>query len=170
MDKSSNTNKLTAIEETSLKEKAIDLWKKAKPSLKAIGVGAIAVVSAIATVVVIFSQTSEKRVETIGNDNDDGEDQNRENGDYNCNNDTERLADSEHKMPRYKVEFKAFKTGEWYPKTTTDRYASACSVAKIGNYGRACRLTDTYTGEILYETEEDAGLKETNGYPNGYPW
>ena len=67
-------------------------------------------------------------------------------------------------MARYKVENKAFKTGEWYTKTETDSLAAAYSVAKIGNWGRAIRLTDTETGEILYESEEDAGMKDCNGY------
>ena len=57
-------------------------------------------------------------------------------------------------MARYKVEFKAFTTGDWYTKTNTDSCASAYSVAKIGNYGRACRLTDTESGETLFETRE----------------
>ena len=40
-------------------------------------------------------------------------------------------------MKRYRVEFKAFKTGQWYTKTETDSIAAAFSVAKIGNYLRA---------------------------------
>ena len=67
-------------------------------------------------------------------------------------------------MARYRVENKAFKTGEWYTKTETDNIAAAYSVAKIGNWGRAIRLTDTETGEVLYESEEDAGMKDCNGY------
>ena len=66
-------------------------------------------------------------------------------------------------MARYQVQNKAFKTGEWYVKTETDSYAAACSVAKIGNYGRACKLIDTETGRILFESEEDAGMKAVNG-------
>lgn len=66
-------------------------------------------------------------------------------------------------MAKYNVLFKKFTTGEWYTKTDTDNRAAAFSVAKIGNYGRACRLVDTETGEILYETEEDPDLKEVNG-------
>lgn len=64
---------------------------------------------------------------------------------------------------KYKVECKAFKTGEWYTKTETDSYASARSVMPVGNFGRAMRLTDNETGDILEETEEDAGMKEVNG-------
>jgi hypothetical protein len=67
-------------------------------------------------------------------------------------------------MSRYTVEFKAFKTGKWYTKTDTDSIQSAYSVAKIGNYGRACRLTDTENNKILFESDEDEGLAETNGY------
>ena len=36
-------------------------------------------------------------------------------------------------MARYKVEFKAFTTGDWYTKTNTASCASAYSVAKIGS-------------------------------------
>jgi len=60
------------------------------------------------------------------------------------------------------VEFKAFKTGEWYTKTETDNIAGAYSVAKVGNYGRACRLIDTETGSILFESDEDASMTEIN--------
>ncbi|MBR4605047.1 MAG: hypothetical protein IKO41_02310 [Lachnospiraceae bacterium] len=67
-------------------------------------------------------------------------------------------------MARYRVENKAFKTGVWYTKTETDSIAAAYSVAKIGNWGRAVRLTDTETGKVLYESEEDAGMKKCNGY------
>ena len=58
-------------------------------------------------------------------------------------------------MKRYRVEFKAFKTGQWYTKTETDHIGAAYSVAKNGNYLRACRLTDLETGRILFESEED---------------
>lgn len=66
-------------------------------------------------------------------------------------------------MARYKVQFKAFKTGEWYTKTDTDSRPAAYSVAKVGNYGRACRLIDTETGDILFESDEDEGMKAVNG-------
>ncbi len=67
-------------------------------------------------------------------------------------------------MAKYKVENKAFKTGKWYTKTETDSVAAAYSVAKIGNWGRAVRLTDTETGKVFFESEEDASMKEHNGY------
>lgn len=73
-------------------------------------------------------------------------------------------------MGRYKLEFKAFKTGEWYTKTSTDHLGSASTVAQFNSYGRAYRLTDTDTGRILWEADEDASMAESNGYPNGYPW
>lgn len=63
----------------------------------------------------------------------------------------------------YIVEFKAFTTGQWYTKTTTTNKASAFSVAKIGNYGRACRLTDLTTGEVLFESDEEPDFKAVNG-------
>ena len=66
-------------------------------------------------------------------------------------------------MAKYNVLFKAFTTGEWYVKTDTDSRAAAFSVAEIGNYGRACQLVDTETGEILFETPEDPSFKEVNG-------
>ena len=42
-------------------------------------------------------------------------------------------------MSKYKVEFKAFKSGDWYTKT------------------------DTESGETLFETPEDADFKAVNG-------
>jgi hypothetical protein len=66
-------------------------------------------------------------------------------------------------MAKYNVLFKAFTSGEWYTKTDTDSKAAAFSVARIGNYGRACRLVDTETDEVLYETEEDPDCKAVNG-------
>ena len=44
--------------------------------------------------------------------------------------------------PHYKVEMRAFKTGNWYTKTETDYVRSAYSVAHYNNFGRAYRLTD----------------------------
>jgi hypothetical protein len=61
-------------------------------------------------------------------------------------------------MARYKVEFKAFKTGEWYTKTETDHIASAYSVAAVQAQGRASRLTDTEEGIILQEDEGDSSM------------
>jgi len=68
-------------------------------------------------------------------------------------------------MGRYKVEFKAFKTGEWYTKTSTDNIGSAYSVAQGSNFGRATRVIDTETNRVLAESDEDASMKESNGYP-----
>ena len=58
-------------------------------------------------------------------------------------------------MARYKVEFRALKTGKWYIKTETDSRLAAFSVAMVRRMGRASRLTDTETGEVLYEEGED---------------
>jgi hypothetical protein len=66
-------------------------------------------------------------------------------------------------MARYRVEFRAFKTGQWYTKTETDSIAAAFSVAKGGNWGRACMLTDTEDGSRLFESDEDQGMAATNG-------
>ena len=63
-------------------------------------------------------------------------------------------------QPRYKVEFKAFKTGDWYTKTETDYVNSAHSVALCNNFGRAYRVTDTDTGSVLLEADEDDGAAE----------
>lgn len=73
-------------------------------------------------------------------------------------------------MGRYKVEFKAFISGEWYTKTSTDNIGSAYSVADYNSYGRANRIIDTATGKVLREKPEDASMAEANGYPNGNPW
>jgi hypothetical protein len=61
-------------------------------------------------------------------------------------------------MGRYKVEFKAFKTGEWYTKTETDYINSAYSVALVQSQGRAYRVTDTEEGRILKEDGGDASM------------
>lgn len=72
-------------------------------------------------------------------------------------------------MARYKVEFKAFKTGDWYTKTETDNIGSAYSVAKCDNWGRASRVTDTDTNNVLYEEDEKDGAAEiASKYRN--PW
>lgn len=73
-------------------------------------------------------------------------------------------------MGRYKVEFKAFTTGEWYTKTSSDNIGSACSVAECCSYGRAYRVTDSASGETIREKGEDNSMKSCNGYPNGNPW
>ena len=52
-------------------------------------------------------------------------------------------------MGRYNVEFKAFTTGEWYVKTSTDWIASAYSVATGSHYGRAARIFDIETGKVI---------------------
>lgn len=61
-------------------------------------------------------------------------------------------------MARYKVEFKAFKTREWYTKTETDHIASAYSVALTNSQGRAYRVTDTEEGRILKEGDGDESM------------
>lgn len=63
-------------------------------------------------------------------------------------------------MARYKVEFRALKTGEWYTKTETDSIASAYSVAQCSNWGRAYRVTDTDTGNVTLEGNEEDGAAE----------
>ncbi len=74
-------------------------------------------------------------------------------------------------MARYIVEFKAFKTGEWYTKTETDHIASAHSVALVHSQGRAYRVTDTEEGRILSEGDGEASMYSEYGkkYPSGSP-
>lgn len=72
-------------------------------------------------------------------------------------------------MARYKVEFRAFTTGEWYTKTSTDNIGSAYSVAQYNSYGRAYRIIDTASDMIIKEEEEDESMAACNGYPNGRP-
>ena len=57
-------------------------------------------------------------------------------------------------MAKFVVEIKAKRTGEWYTKTETDSYAAACSVAMVQSMGRATRITDTESDEIVYEQDE----------------
>ena len=66
---------------------------------------------------------------------------------------------------RYTVEFKAFKTGEWYPKTKTDSLMAACSVASTCSWGRATRVIDNETGKVYRESVEDRSMAACNGYP-----
>jgi hypothetical protein len=68
--------------------------------------------------------------------------------DFDNNSDVDEIALSN---PRYKVEFKALKTGEWYTKTETNHIGGAYSSARCNNLGRAYRITDTDTGDILEE-------------------
>lgn len=74
----------------------------------------------------------------------------------------------EGKIPRYRVEFKSFKKGEWYPKTITDYINSAYSVGACKSFGRAWRIIDTETGKVVKEVLEDASMASCNGYPNGH--
>lgn len=66
-------------------------------------------------------------------------------------------------MARYIVEFRAFKTGEWYIKTETDYIAAAYSVAAVQSQGRASRVTDTEKGLILQEEAGDSSIYSMYG-------
>lgn len=66
-------------------------------------------------------------------------------------------------MERFQVQFRAYKTGKWYTKTETDSKPAAFSVAKIGNFGRACRVIDGETGEVIFETGEDVEMAKVKG-------
>jgi len=64
---------------------------------------------------------------------------------------------------RYKVEFRAFKTGEWYTKTETDHIGPAHSVAFVQSQGRDYRVTDTEDGSISLEGAGDASIYREYG-------
>lgn len=66
-------------------------------------------------------------------------------------------------MARFTVLFRALKTGEWYTKTETDNIAAATSVALVNSFGRAFRIIDNDTDEIIREGDEDEGLKREYG-------
>lgn len=61
-------------------------------------------------------------------------------------------------MARYQVQFKAFKTDEWYTKTETDYINSAFSVADVQSQGRASRIIDTEEDVILRENSGDVSM------------
>ena len=67
-------------------------------------------------------------------------------------------------MERYLVEFKSFKTHEWYEKKRKNSIGAACSVSSCDSWGRATLVIDTETGETIRETEEDASMATCNGY------
>lgn len=58
-------------------------------------------------------------------------------------------------MGKFTVQFKAFKSGEWYDKTDTDSYAAASSVADTASFGRDSRVIDNDSGEIVRENNFD---------------
>lgn len=58
-------------------------------------------------------------------------------------------------MSNFTVQFKAFKSGEWYDKTNTDSYAAASSVADTSSFGRDSRVIDNSTGNIVRENNFD---------------
>lgn len=151
--------KKSDIVHNSFKAKIHAGWEKAKPKIKTVGKWALIIGSVVAAIAVV-SKGYDNTAETT-DDNDD-------------NNESQERALVTHtdgiKTPQYKVELKAFKTGNWYTKTTTNSIASAYSVASCHSYGRAYRIMDAETGRVLKESEEDASMAESNGYPNGYPW
>ena len=60
------------------------------------------------------------------------------------------------KAPRYQVQMKALKTGEWYTKTMTDSVAAANSVATTCAGPRASRVVDTLENVIKNVNPGDA--------------
>ena len=60
----------------------------------------------------------------------------------------EAAADAQ-KAARFEVQLKAFGSGEWYTKTTTDVKRVAYSVANTSTHGRASRVIDHLTDEIV---------------------
>lgn len=139
--------------------KSESTWDKAKPILKKVGKGMLVAVGIVAVVASALSDnTAQENFDDALHDDSD------------LDNSGTASIEPAARSPRYQVEFKAFKTGDWYTKTSTDNIGSAYSVAKCHNYGRAYRITDTETNRILTEAGEDASMAECNGYPNGYPW
>lgn len=66
-------------------------------------------------------------------------------------------------MAKYEVLFRALKTGEWYKKTETDSIAAATSVALVNSFGRAFKIIDTDTDDVVQEQDEDEGWKKEYG-------
>ena len=62
---------------------------------------------------------------------------------------TKETAGAASTSARYIVENQAFNTGQWYTKTATNSKATAFSIANTSNWGRASRVKDTVTGEIV---------------------
>lgn len=58
-------------------------------------------------------------------------------------------------MGRYRVDWKAFISGEWYTKSETDNRGGAFSSAKVMSDGRASRIFDSEESRYIYEQEED---------------
>ena len=80
------------------------------------------------------------------------------------------VEDVKNSSARYLVEVKPFQNDNWYIKTSTDYINSAYSVGACNTFGRAYRIIDTVTGDILKEVAEDSSMAACKGYPNGYPW
>ena len=144
-----------AIDETKEESLIIKIWTKTKVALEkhpvlkwllpcvVIGVG-------VGIVVVAASLSSETEDEMIYDENEFDDDYAIDNLNDSCDSYFE---------PRYKVDIKARKTGEWYKKTMTNYYNAAVSVAKCHSFGRAVKITDTQTGEVKYEDGGDEEIE-----------
>ena len=143
-------------------EKISDILQKSKPKVKRIA-KYVLIIGGVATV--IYYLYCRSKVTDIEESTDDIDDI----GDEICDSDESESASLVHEPEpkRYEVLRRAFSDGKWYTKTRTNSKRSACSVAKY-SHGRACKIIDTETGDIIYSQDEDASMAACNGYPDGY--
>lgn len=64
---------------------------------------------------------------------------------------------------KYLVEFKAFATGEWYKKTSTNSKPATFSVAKVQSQGRSYQVRDTETDTIILKKKGEKTIYEQYG-------
>lgn len=137
-----------------LKEKMSIAWQKLKPKVKRGAIWAVIIVGT-GTAIYLFLKNADEEISS-----DDIDDETCDSGEPESVNVVQ-----EPKQKRYIVQRRAFKTGEWYPKTETDSRPSAFSVAKY-SWGRASRIIDTETHKIIYLQDEDDSMAACNGYPD----
>lgn len=155
-------------QKNSFRKKVALALEKSKPTIIKAAKYAVAGVTILGGIAVVLAQRAKNADKESAADNPD-----IQKSESHCDRDEDIIASEPEaaEPPHYRVEYKAFKTGQWYTKTETDNIGGAYSVMGGHNtYGRACRLIDTHTGKILKEVEEDPSMAACNGYPNGYPW
>jgi|GEM_PF-5336273 len=121
-------------------------WNKYKPYLVTVG----------KWVLVLGGVTLIKVLENMITDNDDSEDE-TEQISYDLEDVQQKKPEDNLEIvrnPRYIVQFRAIKTGDWYTKTKTNSVAAAYSVFHTQRNGRAARLLDSDTGEIILDQNE----------------
>lgn len=149
-----------------LKDKISITWQKSKPKVKKLAKWAL-IIGGTGTVIYLLLKNAD---EEISSDDIDDEELTDDIDDEICDSsEAEPVSQAqEPKQERYIVQWKAFKTKAWYTGTRTNSRPSAFSVAKCGNWGRACRVIDTETHDIIYSQDEDSSMAACNGYPDGY--